>query len=880
MLKKKSRTLTNQLTKLNALEAWLNKRGFTNEAHKVMLIKTAISFDEAKDRLENSKAVVNIVKGLAWDESVRSMKFSAKEIEDISESYKEVLLSYIPNDLEDGQRGTALQWLISLGKKNIEFAEKIYTEALTDGPHRWGAVGQEWTRLMHLIESRGPTALRNFPLKSSIEKFFHRNRFMEIKDLYSIQSLEELVQIIEAADPAIKDYQEKKQYLDAEQGTEILADNAFHSVYVIRNKGAACEIGKGTEWCTAAPGLDYFEQYYHPQDPLFVVADKAAGEKYQIHYGSDQFQNEHDESVDSDTKNSLHQTLSNTDAKNYLSFKTYEASDILGAARISERLPSDREIVQIISSTDEFYNIVIGPKLREGVDDAEHTSELTDSVGKQLVALVTKGLLIKDDSELSDKVADYIARHRPQSFFELSLHIDYPEMAHKIIKDIVNQSHLLESAPPSPRGAHRALSNEETYSSAEYLAQPFLNLFYLLETGNYIETLDEEQQKEVAKILLKENASKIVFAPVRSSETRRAYRSWQNYRNNYELFEQVLPNHRRQLGETILDEFRREDNKAYTLSNMLDSEFPMEFPDLFGKALRILVRKGNLNNTYGSGDRIRHLLEKFEANQGGLAKKYLDAYFFLLQQYAVHDFIKFKERYVFGQGSQILADLHSSLPEEQSPNFIAYLNEVQTTGQTSFINRLYEVGNRIYEGWKDKDVPGEVLHEIHRAAEVGYSPDLPRILGGDLQFKQELINLIQASLNKTRQYRPQSYTPNRQLAKIELHDDILLYIASFYPDIWGTSKLDLRTNPPEETKNKARRAASKLQDAISAEQSRSYEYPSSDDIDNEDPEDDSAGDTSEDYSAWDRERGIDRITRDMYGNLDNELHDDDYSQDD
>ena len=582
VLKKKSRTLTNQLTKLDTLGAWLIKSGFISEANKVMLIKTAISFDEAKDRLENSKAITSIIKGIAWDEGSRSLRLTEGGVEDVSAAYKDVLLSYVPNDLEDGQQGTALQWLISLGKKNIEFAEKIYAEALTLWEGQIGGFGArnsgEWTRLMRLIESRGPTALRNFPLKSSIEKFFHWNRFMEIKDLYSIQSLEELVQIAEKADPVIKDYQEKKQYLDAEQGTETLVDNATHSVYAIHNKGAACEIGKGTEWCTAAPGLDYFEQYYHPQDPLFVVIDKAAGKKFQIHYGSKQFQNEYDESVDSETINSLHEILGYTDAENYLSFKTYEASDILGAAHISERLPGDKEVVEIIHNADEFYNIVIGPKLREGVDDAEHTSELTDSVAKHLAALVGKGLLIKDDNELSDKAADYIARHTPDKFFELSLHIDYPEMARKIIKDIVDQSHLLNSKPPTPRGPQpKTLSSEEVYSSAEYLAQPYLNLFHLLNSGNYIEALDEDQQKEVAKILLKENASKLIFAPYATPQsnrfkevsrlTARGQRVWENYQSNHELFEQVLPNHRRVLAETIIDELSRKDDVLYTLSD-------------------------------------------------------------------------------------------------------------------------------------------------------------------------------------------------------------------------------------------------------------------------------------------------------------------------
>jgi hypothetical protein len=32
-------------------------------------------------------------------------------------------------------------------------------------------------------------------------------------------------------------------------------------VYFPQTKGAACSLGKGTDWCTAAPGLNYYEEY-------------------------------------------------------------------------------------------------------------------------------------------------------------------------------------------------------------------------------------------------------------------------------------------------------------------------------------------------------------------------------------------------------------------------------------------------------------------------------------------------------------------------------------------------------------------------------------------------------------------------------------------
>ena len=303
---------------------------------------------------------------------------------------------------------------------------------------------------------------------------------------------------------------------------------------------------------------------------------------------------------------------------------------------------------------------------------------------------------------------------------------------------------------------------------------------------------------------------------------------------------------------------------CFTLFRMIDSNFSIEFPDLFEEALRILVRTGLRGR---SSEGTHALLKKFEERSGDLAKKHLDTYFFLLKQYAIQDFEKFKAGYVFGYGRAILRDLRLSLPEEQRPDFLAYSNEIQTAGQNAFIDQLYDAGNRIFEGWKYRDATSTILHELHRAGEVGYSPDLPGVALGDLYFKQKLINLISASLNNGQS--PLSHSSNRQVAKIELHDDILLYIATFYPDIWETSKLDLRANPSEEVKQKARRSASNLQNAKNSP----FDSPNvaSPEADHED-----------EFEDEEKEgvREIDRITNNMYGNLDNDLFDEGYDDQD
>lgn len=137
---------------------------------------------------------------------------------------------------------------------------------------------------------------RNTHRSALMERFFQFNRFIQEgkKDLNSVSNYKELYDLIEEARPLYKAWQEKQEQGDAEKGKEVLLDDQNWQVIAIHNKGAACQLGKGTDWCTAAPGLSYFKQYYKPDDPLFYILDKSNGEKYQFHFGTEQFMDKGD----------------------------------------------------------------------------------------------------------------------------------------------------------------------------------------------------------------------------------------------------------------------------------------------------------------------------------------------------------------------------------------------------------------------------------------------------------------------------------------------------------------------------------------------------------------------------------------------------------
>lgn len=66
------------------------------------------------------------------------------------------------------------------------------------------------------------------------------------------------------------------------------------------DEAAACAYGRQTRWCTASTrGMNYFDNY-NAQGPLYILIPKSPehqGEKYQLHFPSNQYMNEDDEQV-------------------------------------------------------------------------------------------------------------------------------------------------------------------------------------------------------------------------------------------------------------------------------------------------------------------------------------------------------------------------------------------------------------------------------------------------------------------------------------------------------------------------------------------------------------------------------------------------------
>jgi hypothetical protein len=71
-------------------------------------------------------------------------------------------------------------------------------------------------------------------------------------------------------------------------------------IVIPENEAAACKYGKGTRWCTAATQGENYFNHYNKSGSLYILIPKHPkykGEKYQLHFETNNFMDENDEPV-------------------------------------------------------------------------------------------------------------------------------------------------------------------------------------------------------------------------------------------------------------------------------------------------------------------------------------------------------------------------------------------------------------------------------------------------------------------------------------------------------------------------------------------------------------------------------------------------------
>lgn len=135
-------------------------------------------------------------------------------------------------------------------------------------------------------------------LQQDLSEFDRVKNRLQVKDINQYKNLPQLYAALKPFEEV--DVVSKNQAAKAvkEDGADKIFEDGDAVVYRLKTQEAACILGRGTKWCTASTKGDNYFDHYNKQGPMFVVITKPDGEKYQIHFESEQFMDSEDQRID------------------------------------------------------------------------------------------------------------------------------------------------------------------------------------------------------------------------------------------------------------------------------------------------------------------------------------------------------------------------------------------------------------------------------------------------------------------------------------------------------------------------------------------------------------------------------------------------------
>ena len=226
-----------------------------------------VTVEQVKTRFESK----------AWKRAIEQLfKYLdyKKDFDDLDDTVRMALYSdFLPNDIDENSKGNALNWLVSIFIKDPTFISRFHSQSNR--------------------------------VRSSLELFYQikqvRPVALSVKAIEQIADINDLYTAVGHAKPVYDEYLQNRAEKDTKtdiNNSKVL-ETAEWNVYVPKTKGAAIQLGKGTDWCTAAPGLQYYE-HYTQTGPLVIFISKQNPElKYQFWYNGteSQFMNARDEDI-------------------------------------------------------------------------------------------------------------------------------------------------------------------------------------------------------------------------------------------------------------------------------------------------------------------------------------------------------------------------------------------------------------------------------------------------------------------------------------------------------------------------------------------------------------------------------------------------------
>ncbi len=147
-----------------------------------------------------------------------------------------------------------------------------------------------WGARIEDLESKVKPALEKFHLLKLKRKIpAPRNDIMRYADLADFVGV-------------VDEYPDPEEKKETDKGTaKTVFENDKVRIVVPEDQNAACYYGQGTRWCTAARTSSNYFNHYNKDGPLYILLPKQPkhdGEKYQLHFASEQFMDENDYTVE------------------------------------------------------------------------------------------------------------------------------------------------------------------------------------------------------------------------------------------------------------------------------------------------------------------------------------------------------------------------------------------------------------------------------------------------------------------------------------------------------------------------------------------------------------------------------------------------------
>jgi len=159
----------------------------------------------------------------------------------------------------------------SLQKKNPELVKEIQTLADAD-PTEGKQKYLQWA-VNKLKAGADPEEVGE-----AIEAFHANLKLLETKDINKFKTVEDLEGAV--VDAVHQDKQSKKP--------ELVYNSGGVKAHQVFTKPQMCEIGEGSEWCTANPTGTYWEKWYTVRSGWAMYVVEAEGEKYLAYLVNDE----------------------------------------------------------------------------------------------------------------------------------------------------------------------------------------------------------------------------------------------------------------------------------------------------------------------------------------------------------------------------------------------------------------------------------------------------------------------------------------------------------------------------------------------------------------------------------------------------------------